>query len=87
MSKITVLGMGALGSRMAMSLLKAGHEVTVWNRNLSKTEPIKQAGAKVAVNPRAAVKDAEFVISMVRNDRASQQVWLDDETGALAGLT
>ena len=32
MAKITVLGMGAMGSRMAISLLKAGHEVTVWNR-------------------------------------------------------
>lgn len=69
MSKITVLGIGAMGFRMAMSLLKAGHEVTVWNRNLSKTEPIKQAGAKVADNPRAAVKDAEFVISMVQKCR------------------
>jgi 3-hydroxyisobutyrate dehydrogenase len=86
MAKVTVLGMGAMGSRMALSLLKAEHEVTVWNRNLNKTETLVQAGAKVADTPRAAVKDAEFVISMVRDDQASKQVWLDFETGALSGL-
>jgi 3-hydroxyisobutyrate dehydrogenase len=86
MSKVIVLGMGAMGSRMALSLLKAGHEVTVWNRNLDKTESLVKAGAKVANTPRAAVIDAEFVISMVRDDEASKQVWLDSETGALVGL-
>lgn len=86
MSKVTVLGMGAMGSRMALSLLKAGHEVTVWNRNFNKTEPVVQAGAKAAQTPRTAVKDAEFIISMVRDDEASKQVWLDPKTGAVVGL-
>jgi 3-hydroxyisobutyrate dehydrogenase len=33
MTKVTVLGLGAMGSRMAANLLKAGHAVTVWNRS------------------------------------------------------
>ena len=74
-----------MGSRMALSLLKAKHEVTVWNRSIDKTENVRQAGAKVAHTPREAVKDAEFVISMVRDDAASEEVWLSD-TGALAGM-
>ena len=86
MSQITVLGMGAMGSRMALSLLKAGHKVTVWNRNPSKTDSVAQAGAIVAQTPYTAVKDAEFVISMVRDDEASKQVWLNAETGAMKGL-
>lgn len=86
MAKITVLGMGAMGSRMAMSLLKAGHEVTVWNRSQDKAKPVVDAGARLAQTPRAAVKDAEFAISMVRDDEASKQVWLDPDTGAIAGL-
>ena len=86
MAKVTVLGMGAMGSRMAISLLKAGHEVTVWNRTLSKTELVEKAGAKVADTPRIAVKQAEFVISMVRDDEASKQVWLDSKYSAIAGL-
>ena len=51
MSKITVLGMGAMGSRMAISLLTAGHEVTVWNRRAGKTDLVVKAGAKVAETP------------------------------------
>ncbi|MDJ0572091.1 MAG: NAD(P)-dependent oxidoreductase [Pleurocapsa sp. MO_192.B19] len=87
MSKITVLGMGAMGSRMALSLLKAEHEVTVWNRRAGKTDLVVKAGAKVAETPRSAVKEADFVISMVRDDEASKQVWLNSETGAMAGLS
>ena len=87
MSKVTVLGIGAMGSRMALSLLKAKHEVTVWNRHPAKTKPLVEAGAKARETPRAAVRNADFVISMVRDDEASQQVWLDSKTGALAGLS
>ena len=86
MSHITILGTGAMGSRMAVQLLKAGHEVTVWNRSLDKVQPLLTAGAKLAVTPSLAVATAECVISMVRDDIASRQVWLDRETGALAHL-
>ena len=87
MAKITVLGMGAMGTRMALSLLKANHQVTVWNRSPEKTDSVTKAGAFVADTPRTAVIDADFVISMVRDDEASKQVWLDSATGALAGLS
>ena len=87
MSKITVLGMGAMGSRMAICLLKAGHQVTVWNRTLSKTKEAEKAGAKVSETPFAAVKHAEFAISMIRDDEASKKVWLDEQTGAINGLS
>ena len=86
MSRITVLGMGAMGSRMAGALLRAGHVVTVWNRNPERTFPLAQAGACVAATPYAAVVGAEFVISMVRDDEASRRVWLAPDDGALAAL-
>lgn len=86
MSKITVLGMGAMGSRMAASLIKAGHEVTVWSRNRDKTTSLVEAGARVADSPRAAVEEAEFAVCMVRDDDASRYVWLDNENGALKAL-
>ncbi len=86
MAKVTVLGMGAMGSRMSISLQKAGHEVTVWNRTKANAKLVKKAGVQIADTPRIAVKQAEFVISMVRDDRASKQVWLDPESGAVSGL-
>jgi 3-hydroxyisobutyrate dehydrogenase len=87
MSKIAFLGLGAMGSRMAANLIKAGHEVIVWNRNASKAEKLGREGASIAGTPRAASERAEIVISMVRDDYASKQVWLDPDTGALQGMT
>ncbi|WP_213714268.1 NAD(P)-dependent oxidoreductase [Cedecea lapagei] len=86
MSNITVLGLGAMGSRMAARLLAAGHSVTVWNRTRQATEALGSLGATVAPTPRSAVADAEFVIAMVRDDAASHRVWLDEEQGALSGM-
>lgn len=87
MSRITVLGLGAMGSRMAYNLLAQGHVVTVWNRSPEKVKPLEQAGATAAKTPREAVGKSEFVIAMVRDDAASQQVWLGAESGALAGMS
>lgn len=86
MSNIAFLGMGAMGSRMATRLMQAGHQVTVWNRSPSATTPLATIGARVAATPRDCVKEAEFVIAMVRDDDASRQTWLDKETGAVGGM-
>ena len=86
MSKVAFLGLGAMGSRMAANLLKAGHELTVWNRVPEAANNLVASGAKTAVTPRGAAENNEFVMSMVSNDEASQQVWLDGPDGALAGM-
>jgi 3-hydroxyisobutyrate dehydrogenase-like beta-hydroxyacid dehydrogenase len=64
MSNVTVLGLGAMGSRMAANLLKAGHAVTVWNRSPDAAEALVSAGAKLAASPKAAAQGADFVIAM-----------------------
>lgn len=87
MSHVAVIGLGAMGSRMAVNLLKAGHRVTVWNRTPSATGALVEAGAGQASTPREAATGADFVLSMVRDDEASRSVWLDAETGALAGMS
>jgi 3-hydroxyisobutyrate dehydrogenase len=46
--KIAVVGLGAMGSRMAARLLEAGHDLFVWNRDASKTEAVAEGGAYVA---------------------------------------
>ncbi|BEV14362.1 NAD(P)-dependent oxidoreductase [Herbaspirillum sp. DW155] len=86
MSKIAVLGLGAMGSRMAANLIKAGHAVTVWNRSAAAAEELVAAGAALAATPKQAAAGADFVMAMVRDDQASRQVWLDPDTGALAGM-
>lgn len=85
MTKIAFLGLGAMGSRMADRLIAAGHDVTVWNRSTAATESF--AGrATIAPTPRAAADAADIVITMVRDDPAARQVWLDADAGALAGM-
>lgn len=84
--KIAFLGLGAMGARMAGNLIKTGFEVTVWNRTAARADSLLQIGAAWAGTPAEAAKDADFVISMVRDDQASRDVWLASETGALGAI-
>lgn len=86
MSKIAILGLGAIGSRMTQNLLKAGHEVFVYNRTAERVKPLETEGAKRVNSPREAAEQADTIISMVTDDDASHAIWLDEETGALGGL-
>nr|WP_320133623.1 NAD(P)-dependent oxidoreductase [uncultured Holophaga sp.] len=86
MAHVAFLGLGAMGSRMAANLLKAGHSLSVWNRTPAAAQPLVAAGASQASSPREAAQGAAFVFAMVRDDEASREVWLDPTTGAFAGL-
>lgn len=84
--RIAMLGIGAMGSRIAQNLLQAGHSVIVYNRTAAKASPLVSQGAIYAATPRAAAEQADIVISMVTDDEGSQEVWLNPETGAAWGL-
>jgi 3-hydroxyisobutyrate dehydrogenase len=86
MSKVAFLGLGAMGSRMATNLLRAGHELTVWNLTPDRMQTLVAAGAKPAATPREAAQGNEFVVTIVTDDVASRQVWLDPAQGALLGM-
>jgi 3-hydroxyisobutyrate dehydrogenase-like beta-hydroxyacid dehydrogenase len=51
MGRVAELGMGIMGGPMARNLLRAGHEVTVWNRTVQKTESLEVEGTRVASTP------------------------------------
>ncbi|MEO1064664.1 MAG: NAD(P)-dependent oxidoreductase [Actinomycetota bacterium] len=85
--RIAVLGLGAMGSRMARNLAGAGHVVTGWNRTPSvATELAASSTVTAAPDLAAAVEGADVVISMLTDDEASRSVWLDPERDVLAGL-
>ncbi len=84
MQRVAVLGLGVMGSGMAHNLLRAGYELTVYNRTREKAAALEQAGAQVAGTPREAAQVADIVISMVADDSASRAIWLGQD-GALAG--
>lgn len=85
MTTVAVLGLGAMGSRMAMRLREAGFEVRVYNRTRARAEAL---GSKVVVceTPREAAEEAEVVLSMVRDDASAEAIWLHPQTGALAAM-
>jgi 3-hydroxyisobutyrate dehydrogenase-like beta-hydroxyacid dehydrogenase len=70
--RIAFLGLGKMGSAIAGHLIKAGHELSVWNRTPGHAEALK--GAKVAETPAAAADGAQVVFSMVMDDPALTHV-------------
>jgi 3-hydroxyisobutyrate dehydrogenase-like beta-hydroxyacid dehydrogenase len=84
---VAVIGLGAMGSRLAHNLLNAGYPVVVHNRTIEKAQPLVDLGATFATTPRAAAEQSDVVISMVTDNEVSRQVWLATETGAIWGLT
>src|SRR5580658_5039375 len=68
--RVAILGLGLMGAGMAGRVLTAGFPLAVYNRNPEKTAPFAKAGAYVARTPR---------------DAAARAVWLDKDSGALAG--
>jgi 3-hydroxyisobutyrate dehydrogenase-like beta-hydroxyacid dehydrogenase len=68
--KVGVVGLGAMGARIARRLLGAGHEVTVWNRDATKAEPLAAAGSRRADSPAETARDADAVIVMVTGPEA-----------------
>lgn len=78
------VGLGAMGQGMARSLLRAGHEVTVWNRTRGRAEALAKDGATVASTPAEAARGGA-VFTMVSEDRALEAV-VSGPDGILAGL-
>ena len=74
-----------MGTGMAQNLLRAGHELTVFNRSREKAEPLAAQGARVASSPAEAARNSEAVFSMLPDDQAVEEVTFGDK-GILAGL-
>src|SRR5437870_6237104 len=82
---ISYLGLGTMGSGMASNILKAGYEVTVWNRNSEKCETFRRKGAHVADSPADAVRDVDLVMYTLSNDEAVEEVVFGAK-GILTGI-
>lgn len=74
---IAFLGTGIMGAPMAANLIKAGFTATIWNRNLSKTDPLAALGARVALNPVDCVKGADYILSILDSGPVVREVFFD----------
>src|SRR5260221_3205955 len=85
--KVAFLGLGVMGFPMAGHLVKAGHEVTVYNRTEAKAEQwVAKHGGRAKPTPAAAVAGAEIVFVCVGNDDDLRQV-TSGADGAFHGMT
>ena len=76
--KIGFIGLGRMGSAMAENLLKAGHDVTVFNRSPEKSRPLVDLGAHLASSIAGACT-GEAVITMLADDTAVSNAVLADD--------
>nr|MDQ2643681.1 NAD(P)-binding domain-containing protein [Myxococcota bacterium] len=79
MSRIAFLGLGRMGSGMALRLLEAGHALAVFNRTPSRAEPLVQRGAELAASPREACAGADAIFAMTADDDSSRATWFGDQ--------
>jgi 3-hydroxyisobutyrate dehydrogenase-like beta-hydroxyacid dehydrogenase len=82
---LALIGTGRMGAPIARNLLRAGHQLTVYNRSRAKAEPLAADGALISHSPAEAARGREAVLTVLADDAAVEQAVLGDD-GAAAGL-
>lgn len=77
--KIAFIGLGIMGKPMAINLLKAGHELRVYDCNPSTIKELKAAGATTCASSEETVQGVELVITMLPNSPQVKSVMLEDD--------
>ena len=85
MAKYGFLGMGIMGSAMAANLVRAGHDVTVWNRTAARCAPLVALGARQADTPREVAATCDVTFAMLSDPAAALAV-LEGADGVLGGI-
>lgn len=84
MKRVGFVGLGIMGSRMALKLHERGFDVTVWNRSRAKSEALAAQGLKTADSPASVARTVEVVCTCVADPAALESVALGDR-GILLG--
>ncbi|MFT5529496.1 MAG: 3-hydroxyisobutyrate dehydrogenase, partial [Alteromonadaceae bacterium] len=79
MSKIAFIGLGNMGGPMAINLVKAGHQVCVFDLSKRAVAQVVEQGATTQPQANDCVKDAEFIISMLPAGKHVEAVYLSDD--------
>ena len=83
--KVGFIGLGVMGSPMALNILKGGHELTVYDRSPEAIAQLVTAGAKGAASPREVGAASEIVVTMLPEPQHVDQVVLGKD-GVIEGL-
>lgn len=83
--KIGIIGLGRMGTAMAINVLKSGFKVTVFNRSESKATPLVELGAIKAKTPKEVALNSDIVVSSLRDNNAVLEV-ISGKDGYLQGF-
>ena len=84
-NKVSVIGLGMMGSTLARLALRQGYRVTVWNRTSGKAEPLVRAGAVLAPSAAAAVDASPMVVVCVYDYKAASAILDTEEVASALG--
>ncbi|MCK9504144.1 MAG: 3-hydroxyisobutyrate dehydrogenase [Porticoccaceae bacterium] len=77
--KVAFIGLGNMGGPMAINLVKKGFAVTAFDLSAPALEKVKAEGCNTTSNPHEAVKDADFVVTMLPSGPIVEAVMIDDQ--------
>ena len=83
--RVAVLGTGIMGAAIARNLLRAGHDVVVWNRSREKAGSLARAGAEAAETPAEAAARSDVVLTVL-TDWTAVEATVSGRDGVLTGL-
>lgn len=83
--RIAFVGLGNMGAPMARNLLKAGHELHLFDLNTTVLAELAELGGQIALSPRDAAAQGDLVITMLPAAAHVRSVYLNEE-GVLAGI-
>jgi 3-hydroxyisobutyrate dehydrogenase len=83
--RIAFIGLGNMGAPMARNLIKAGHQLNLFDLNQQVLQELADLGGHIATSPRTAAAGSELVISMLPAAAHVRSVWLGED-GVLAGI-
>jgi 3-hydroxyisobutyrate dehydrogenase-like beta-hydroxyacid dehydrogenase len=83
--RIGFIGLGNMGAAIAANLLRAQHQVSIWNRTAGKAQALADSGATLVATPKAAAHGSAVVFTMLADDSALDSV-MAGENGIVAGL-
>ncbi|MGC4038759.1 MAG: NAD(P)-dependent oxidoreductase [Chitinophagaceae bacterium] len=72
--KIGFIGLGSLGTPIAMNILESGHELVVYNRTISKAKPLADKGAIVSTDIAGLAKQCDIIFTIVSDDAALKEI-------------
>ena len=86
-NEIGFIGLGVMGQPMALNMARAGTPLLVWNRSSERSEPLRDAGARVAASSDEVFAKARVVILMLATEQAIDAVLARDTADFAARVT